>query len=216
MKRFNILSLILLISIVISLLSTTLISAIEDFSHGYNVGSFEVRKEKSMSFLAIRLKEKASITQIAKEKLENGENVIILPKEATIITLNKESFSKNFSIIQNIHFIIALITVGLCIYILILTFNLIFLFRKEQVFEDLNVRICNKIGFSCIIIGLLETFISISNTLMAAKAVDLKFYNISYSHAIEWTAIIIGLIILVFTEILRISTTIKQEQDLTI
>ena len=95
MKRFNLLSLILLISIVTSLLSTTLISTIEGLSHGWDVGDFEVEQaqSKSMTFFGIRLKEKASISQIAKEKIENGENTIVLPHEATIITLNP-----NFSI----------------------------------------------------------------------------------------------------------------------
>jgi len=218
MKRFNLLSLVLLISIVTSLLSTTLISSIEDFSHGWNVGRFKIEQaqSKSMFFFGIRLKEKTSISQIAKEKIENGENTIVLPQEATIITLNKEKFSKQNNIIFNINGIFSAIVIGLCIYILVLTFKVVVQFRKEKVFEELNVRRCNKIGIFCVIIGLLDTFLNFSNTIMATKIAELKFYNISYSHTIEWTTIIIGMIILVFTEILKISTNIKQEQDLTI
>jgi len=216
MKRFNILSLILLVCIVTSLLSTTLISAIEDFSHGWNVGSFEIEANKSMSFFNINLKEKEQISKIAQDRLNNGGNNVVLPNKATIIALDKEDFSKKINIIQHINGIIATIIIAFCIWVLVLTFKIILLFRREQVFEELNVKRCNKIGLLCIIIGLLETFINISNTIMATKVVELKFYNISYSHTIEWTAIIIGLIILVFTEILKISTTIKQEQDLTI
>ena len=216
MKRFNILSLILFVSIVTSLLSTTLISAIEEFAHGWNVGSFEIETNKSMSFFDIHLKEKEQIAKIAQNKLDRGENTVVLPNKATIITLDKENLAKKVNIMQDINGIIAIIIIAFCIWVLVLTFKVIFLFRREKVFEELNVKRCNKIGFLCIIIGLTETFINISNTIMATKVTELKFYNISYSHTIEWTAIIIGLIILVFTEILRISTSIKQEQDLTI
>jgi len=216
MKRFNVLSLILLVSIITSLLSTTLISVIEDFSHISKVVDFEVQTDKSMSFLGIHLKEKEQIAKIAKDEFDKGENTVVLPNKATIIALDKENFSKKINIMQNINGIIDAIAVVLCIWAFILTLKIIFLFRREQVFEELNIKRCSKIGIFCITIGLLETFINISNAVMTTKVAELKFHNISYSHTIEWTAIIIGLIILVFTEILRISTTIKQEQDLTI
>jgi len=216
MKRFNLLSLILLVSIITSLLSTTLISAIEDFSHIKKVVDFEVKTDKSMSFLEIYLKEKGQITKIAQDEFNKGENTVVLPTKATIIALDKENFSKKIDIMQNINGIIDGIAVALCVWAFILILQIIFLFRREKVFEELNIKRCSKIGMFCIIIGLLETFINISNAVMATKVAELKFYNISYSHTIEWTTIIIGLIILVFTEILRISTTIKQEQDLTI
>jgi hypothetical protein len=116
---------------------------------------------------------------------------------------------------QNINGIIALIRIVLYIWLLILTFKIIFLFRREKVFEELNVKRCAKIGVLCLIIGLFEMFISISNTLMVRKVVELKFYDISFGQSVPWL-IVIGLVIIIFTEILRISTSIKQEQDLTI
>jgi len=198
------------------LLSTTLISSVEDFIHGWNVGDFEVKQQQTMSFFDIHLKENAPIPQIAQEKLEQGKKVVVLPESATIITLDKNLFSKRIETMLHLDGILSGVIIALCIYILVLIFRVMILFRKEKLFEELNVKRCNKIGITCIIIGLLETFVNISNTIMAAKTVELRFYNISYSSTIEWTTIIIGLIILVFTEILRISTNIKQEQDLTI
>jgi ssDNA-specific exonuclease RecJ len=193
-----------------------LISFIEGVSHGWDVGDFELKEDKTMSFFGLNIKANAHITEIAKDEIADGENALIIPSEATIITLDKAKFTNQVNVMHNINTIISTIIIVFCIVILVLAFKVIFLFRKEKVFEELNVKRCNKIGIFCIIIGLLDTFTSIYTTITASKIVELKFYRLSFSDAIDWTTIIIGLIILVFTEILRVSTNIKQEQDLTI
>ena len=51
---------------------------------------------------------------------------------------------------------------------------------------------------------------------VARQAVELADYTISYSNIIDWDDIVMGLVILLMNEILRLATGYKKEQDLTI
>ena len=94
--------------------------------------------------------------------------------------------------------------------------KIILSFRRSEVFEEINIKRINIIGIGFLVLGAMSTIWQGLSVFMARQAVELADYTISYSNIIDWDDIVMGLVILLMNEILRLATGYKKEQDLTI
>jgi hypothetical protein len=88
--------------------------------------------------------------------------------------------------------------------------------QHSEVFDRNNIKKINRIGVIILSMGLLGSFTQFINVFSAQFMVDLTHYNFSYAKVIDFNSIIMGVIILVMNEVLKIAIEIKEEQDLTI
>ena len=94
--------------------------------------------------------------------------------------------------------------------------KIILSFRRSEVFEEVTIKRINIIGIGFLVLGAMSTVWQGLTVYMARQAIELADYTISYSKIIDWDDFVMGLVILLMNEILRIATGYKKEQDLTI
>lgn len=117
---------------------------------------------------------------------------------------------------STIYFLIfALSAAGFGIAFFILFIKLIRSFSSSLIFDKTNSRRLLWMGICMIGIGVCQTAMVISQVLTAKAEVLLDGYEITYP-ALDLKCILFGLGILVMNEILRLATSIKEDQDLTI
>ncbi len=88
--------------------------------------------------------------------------------------------------------------------------------QHSEVFDRINLKRINRIGLILIGVGILSSAVQTVNILMAQGMVDLSNYSFTFSKATDFQPIIMGVVILIMNEVLRIGIEIKEEQDLTI
>jgi multidrug transporter EmrE-like cation transporter len=88
--------------------------------------------------------------------------------------------------------------------------------HQSQVFEHQNLKRIQRIGIILLVVGILSSVLQFINIESAKSVIDLLHYQFSYSKVIDFNLLILGIIVLIMNEILRIGTEMKEEQDLTI
>ena len=108
-----------------------------------------------------------------------------------------------------------LIIVALGISIFVLFIKVINAFRKSEIFDKGILSKISWIGISLILMGIVQAIMAYITLTLANQFIAVDGYTL-ISPVAEWNMIIFGISILVLNEILRVATTIKEEQDLTI
>ena len=102
------------------------------------------------------------------------------------------------------------------VYLIVVFVKIMRLFIRSQVFEHKIKSLLNHLGVAFLVLALVTTVWNFGRIYLAGHLIDVDGLTVSYRHCIEWNNLLLGLVILVITEILRQATTIKEEQDLTI
>ncbi len=108
-----------------------------------------------------------------------------------------------------------LIIVALGISIFVLFIKVINAFRKSEIFDKGILSKISWIGISLILMSIVQAIMAYITLTLANQFIAVDGYTL-ISPVAEWNMIIFGISILVLNEILRVATTIKEEQDLTI
>ena len=102
------------------------------------------------------------------------------------------------------------------VYLIVVFVKIMRLFIRSQVFEHKIISLLNHLGVAFLVLAIVTTVWNFGRIYLAGHLIDVDGLTVSYRHCIEWNNLLLGLVILVITEILRQATTIKEEQDLTI
>ncbi|MDR3339964.1 MAG: DUF2975 domain-containing protein [Candidatus Symbiothrix sp.] len=102
------------------------------------------------------------------------------------------------------------------VYIPILVYKLTHSIIRNVLFDETNVKRIRRIGYSILILFGLSVFSLLILTAEAKNVFSLENYKIVHSLDENYYLLLIGLITLLFAEILKISHKMKVEQDLTI
>ena len=106
--------------------------------------------------------------------------------------------------------------IAIFVYLIVVFVKLMRLFIRSQVFEQKIISLLNHIGVAFLVLAVISTAWNFGRTYLASHLIDIEGLKVNYQHCIEWSNLLLGLVVLVITEILRQATTIKEEQDLTI
>ena len=90
------------------------------------------------------------------------------------------------------------------------------IFIKSEVFNRRVVKLLHLIGWSFIVLGIFSSLWNLLRVFMISSLVSMEGLEFTYRYIVEWSTILMGLVVLVNTEILSQATTIKDENDLTI
>lgn len=107
-------------------------------------------------------------------------------------------------------------TVILYLLILILFYKLVLAFYRDNIFCNANVRRLRLLGIYALILWVLEVafysmYLSTVNSLL-----ELANYKIVISEYLKHELLLLGIILLIATNVMKRAITIKEEQDLTI
>ena len=218
MKQIKVLCIILLLVFFGSIYLGAILPFVEGIKYGITIAKYQLQhKEKTDDFILMDVIAKDyNYLDNSEINLKTGEKVLVRPNNMTILAKslpNKPAWWMPLQIIYGI-FTTSILVLG--IWIPFLVVKIIRSLQHSEVFDRNNLKRINRIGIILLITGLLGTATQAINTFSAQTIVNLSHYNFSYSKTIEFYPIIMGVVILIMNEILRIGTEMKEEQDLTI
>ena len=221
MKRFKILCVLLLIVFFASVVTDFVMDFVSGARMGYTMGEYIVdNKLESREHLYVDVMENADRTVLVPNELNklSGDSVVILRNRVSIVEY-AESFAKEsdkhngwYTVLSCLNWFI----LAIFVYMVVVFVKIMRLFIRSQVFENRIISLLNHIGIAFVVLAIVSTAWKFGRTYLAGHLIDVEGLTVSYSHCIEWSNLMLGLIILVITEILRQATMIKEEQDLTI
>lgn len=118
--------------------------------------------------------------------------------------------------LQTTSFILAFILLIFIIYIPILFFKFIFSLIDEVIFDNKNIKLLRRLGIVLITFYLLYFAFDWCSTLINKSLFGFENYKIAVTSDADFIWVVLGIVVLLFAEILSRGYTIKEEQDLTI
>lgn len=109
----------------------------------------------------------------------------------------------------------ALPTLVLYLMILILFYKLVLAFYKDNIFSKDNVRMLRKLGMFTISIYVLQLAFYVMYHATTKSLLELADYKIIMPN-LEHEQLLLGIILLIATNVMKRAITLKEEQDLTI
>lgn len=218
MKRIKILCIVLLIVFFGSLYQGAVMPFIEGVKYGMTIAKYEQDSQKKTDdFLMMDVVSKQSdYMETSEINLKTGEAVLIRPTNISVLVHSLPEKPMWWIISQGIYAILTLVVLALGIWIPFLVVKILRSLQHSEVFDRTNLKRINRIGIIILAMGIIGSIIQTINICSAQYMVNLSNYDFSYAKVIDFNAIIMGVIILIMNEVLRIAIEIKEEQDLTI
>jgi hypothetical protein len=218
MKRLKTLCVILLIVFFGSLYQGAVMPFIEGVKYGLAIARYELgSKTKTDDYLMMDVTAKdADYMETTEQNLKTGDKVLVRPTNISVLVHSLPQKPAWWIVLQIVYGLSTLAILVLGIWIPFLVVKILRSLQHSEVFDRNNIKKINRIGVIILSMGLLGSFTQFINVFSAQFMVDLTHYNFSYAKVIDFNSIIMGVIILVMNEVLKIAIEIKEEQDLTI
>ena len=133
-----------------------------------------------------------------------------------IAKVDKTQLPLQVKIVYGILLLFTLPLFFVVVYIPIQIYRLIRSIVKNEIFEPLNIKRIRRIGYCLLYVFAIEVFGTFIHTFQAHTLIDLEDYKIIFKMNVEYYWLLFALVTLMFAEVLKISHTMKEEQDLTI
>ncbi len=217
---------VLAIVIYAVMILSSFISEIDDFLLGYEMGSGygrnladSTKQESAMKtvyFLDLKAKESISTFPDSIRNLKGTETLAIRFDKAQIMA---DAFSKEdesgLKMLKLLEIPLSLIMLLIIVMIPVFFIKLNISLKKEVVFDKSNIKSLRWIGVLLIlyyVVVLIMSWIIYKTNLMMFEFAD---YKIQFKHAdLIW--VLLGVVVLLFAEVLSRGSKMKDEQDLTI
>jgi len=218
MKRIKTLCVVLLIVFFGSVYQGAILPFIEGVRYGMTIAKYQLdHKEKTDDFILLDVVSKNyNYLEDSEINLRTGEKVLIRPNNMTVLVQSLLDKPIWWKALQGVYSLLVLMTLVLGIWIPFLVVKIVKSLQNSEVFDRKNLKRIQRIGIILLVVGILGTLLQAINIYSAQSMVDLSHYRFSYAKVIDFSPIIMGVVILIMNEILRIGIEIKEEQDLTI
>ena len=218
MKRIKALCIVLLIVFFGSVYESAILPFMDGVKYGMAIAKYQLEhKEKTDEFVLLDVVSKnSSFLEESESNLKTGDRVLIRPNNVTVLVHSLPGKPIRWLALQIVYFVFVLVTLILGVWIPFLVVKIVRSLQSSQVFDRRILRRINRIGIILLVTGFLGSLLQIINVYSAAAMVDLSHYNFTYAKVIDFNPIIMGVVILIMNEILKIGIEIKEEQDLTV
>lgn len=218
MQRLKTLCIILLFVFFASMYQGAVLPFIEGIKYGLSIAAYE--KETNINtreFLMMDVEPRNGASSIPNDiNLINGTPVIVQPTNISIISNDINEKPVWLMMVDALDKALLVIVLVLGIWIPFLVIRILRSLQGAWVFERINLKRIQRIGMFLIAIGVLSSIIQLVNILSAEYLVDLAQYRFVYSKVVDFNTLIMGIVILIMNEVLRIAIDLKEEQNLTI
>lgn len=113
-------------------------------------------------------------------------------------------------------FFLAWVLVAFSVYVLVSFIRFIRNVNQEKIFHWDNVRLLRKMGWSLLLVYLVNILFVWLSYWDASQSLELEHYTLNYSHFLSDPMLLEGAIALVAAEVFAIGLRLQEEQDLTI
>ncbi len=218
MERLKTLCIVLLIVFFASMYQGAVLPFIDGIKYGLTIAEYEnSTNNKTQEFIMMDVQPKNPGSTIPNDiNLKNGEPVVVQATNISLISTDTVEKSVWLMVLDALYMALTVIVLILGIWIPFLVVKILRSLQRSWVFERINLTRINRIGMFLIGIGILSSIIQFINIISAEHLVDLAQYRFTYSKVIDFNALIMGVVILIMNEVMRIAVELKEEQDLTI
>ena len=224
-RRFKIITIALCVAYV-AIIGGHLHRIIADFAYGVRIGFQEGRKsaENGSAVLStagtffISLKPENgfhTFPTTLRNQLDRKPMKVEIEKMIVELSNAKEKLPPEWLIADSYITYISFVVLFVMIFIPVQTFRILRSITRDKIFDTSNISKLRSIGYALLayyITGLVVTFI---HYRLAAIVVEVEGYKLQ----IDWgntTLVILGFVVLMFAEMLKLSVAMKEEQDLTV
>lgn len=220
MRRLKILCIILLTVFFFS----GLLGVVVDFARGWSDGmSFARHMEDNglvgREYIALDMNYTGSEPlRYSERNILSQDSLVLVPNNISILEFSREfePLTPAQSFFQVSLSVLNWAIIIIYIVITVVFAKLILSFVRAKVFEKRIITLLNHTGLWFLVLAVTETVWQLGRHYYASSLVKIEGLAVDYTNCIDWNSLIIALVILVMTEILRLATSIKEEQDLTI
>ena len=199
MKKLNILCILLLIVFCVSLIQNIIFPFFEGVEYGKMIKTFEKNTQQQLtSFLQVDISPRHPDYLQSNEKNEKtGEQVLISPTNVSLFinTVPEKPSWWIFVQIVNTAFFILIIVAG--IWIPFLVIRVLLFLNRSEFFDRKILKRIYKIGILLLIIGISNSIFQYLSIFSASTFIDLSHYSFSYSKAIDFNTIVLGIVVLI-------------------
>ncbi|MFZ4582805.1 MAG: DUF2975 domain-containing protein [Paludibacter sp.] len=218
MQRLKSLCIVLLIVFFGSLYQGAVLPFIDGINYGLTIAKYEDNTQnKTQEFIMMDVEPKNPDIMLPNElNTKNGQEVLVQSNNISLIFSDVQQKPIWWMALNSLYMALTVIVLILGIWIPFLVVKILRSLQHSVVFERINLARINRIGTIILGIGLIGSVIQLVNIISAEYLVDLTHYQFTYSKIIDFNAIIMGIVILIMTEVMRIAVEMKEEQDYTI
>ena len=196
---------------------------IQGFNKGYEVGQQSVEtgdlkllSDSGLFFLTIKpvkglrtfptvmynqLDGKPMLAEFEKIVVSMADTTALLPKGAVLVDI--------FSML------LALVALLVMVFVPVQTFQIVYSVTKNKIFDPVNIKRLRRIGYALLVFYIINLIFNYLRYFITSYIILLEGYKLQ----MDWgdiTLALLGLVVLMFAEVLKVSVTIKEEQDLTV
>lgn len=218
MERLKALCVVLLIVFFGSLYQGAVVPFIDGINYGLTIAKYENNTQnKTQEFIMMDVEPKNPEFMEPNEiNIKDGKEVLVRATNVSLLMSDTPNKPVWWMALNSLYIALTVIVLILGVWIPFLVVKILRSLQHSYVFERINLKRINRIGIIILSIGLIGSVIQVINILSAEYLVDLTNYRFTYSKVIDFNAIIMGVVILIMNEVMRIAIEIKEEQDLTI
>lgn len=218
MKRIKSLCIILLIIFFASLYQGAVVPFIDGIKYGYAIAQYETNSKKTTDdFLLMDVVAKnVNYMESTEMNEKTGTPVLIRPNNISVLVHSLPEKPIWWMALQVIYGILIVSSLVLGVWIPFLVVKILQSLQHSEVFDRINMKRINRIGLILVAMGIVGSIIQFINVISAQYMVDLTHYSFSYDKVFDFNTLIMGVVILIMNEVLKIAIVIKEEQDLTI
>ncbi|MDR2473134.1 MAG: DUF2975 domain-containing protein [Tannerella sp.] len=197
-------------------------SFITGFKEGYKQGQDKSNSEatdtETEDICHIYLKPKENMYSFSSSVINQFDNRPIKMEISQAITKIKHlsPLPLWIRIMYNIGIFLSFPLLILLIYIPVIAFKTIRSIVRDDIFSNRNITRIRRIGYSLLIIFGFLLFLDWAEYQMSKTLISLSDYKVIFDAKSNYIFLFFGLITMLFAEILKISHSIKEENDLTI
>jgi len=137
--------------------------------------------------------------------------------ETMVVSLNnaKELLPKGAVIMDVISYIMVFFGLFIMLFVPVQTFRIIHSITKDKIFNTSNILKLRIIGYALLAYYVVDMVIGYLHYWVASHVIQVEGYELR----MNWenaTLVLLGLVVLMFAEVLKVSVRMKEEQDLTV
>lgn len=186
-----------------------------DFMEGFKQG---VNKDFSSEVYSLNLEPKDGKYTFP-EQLKNEKNNLYISVEANkyLIKTNTsyDTVPSGLKIIKLVSIVFIAFLAFSLLFSPILFFSIIYSITKNRIITSSLILRTKVLGWLLVLFSIIEIFYTINETMILQNIINVENYEIVMGQP-DYMMLVLGLVILILAEILKMSLKIKEEQDLTI
>jgi hypothetical protein len=148
---------------------------------------------------------------------KTGENMLLEIRNGFVFFTQKpDTVATHIYIIKILNLIFPFLMLALFIYLPIKTFRIMRSISKEEFYTIKNINNLRYVSFALLAMYLIHFTMNLANSFLFNYYVQIKGYESQLVQDFNYAFLSLGLVLLILSEILRYTTRIKEENDLTV